>query len=46
MDFVDNAINPKTGTIRARAVFDNKDGFLTPGFFGDYGYSAAPMTGF
>jgi multidrug efflux system membrane fusion protein len=34
MDFVDNAINPKTGTIRARAVFDNKDGFLTPGFFG------------
>jgi membrane fusion protein, multidrug efflux system len=34
MDFVDNAINPKTGTIRARAIFDNKDGFLTPGFFG------------
>jgi multidrug efflux system membrane fusion protein len=34
MDFVDNAINPKTSTIRARAVFDNKDGFLTPGFFG------------
>ena len=34
MDFVDNAVNPKTGTIRARAVFDNKDGFLTPGFFG------------
>src|SRR5580658_521393 len=34
MDFVDNAINPKTGTIRGRAVFDNKDGFLTPGFFG------------
>jgi multidrug efflux system membrane fusion protein len=34
MDFVDNAINPKTGTIRGRAVFDNKDDFLTPGFFG------------
>jgi RND family efflux transporter MFP subunit len=34
MDFVDNAINPKTGTIRGRAVFDNKDGFLTPGLFG------------
>jgi membrane fusion protein, multidrug efflux system len=34
MDFVDNAINPKTGTIRGRAIFDNKDGFLTPGFFG------------
>jgi RND family efflux transporter MFP subunit len=34
MDFVDNAVNPKTGTIRGRAVFDNKDGLLTPGFFG------------
>lgn len=34
MDFVDNAINPKTGTIRGRAIFDNKDAFLTPGFFG------------
>lgn len=34
MDFVDNAVNPKTGTIRGRAIFDNKDGFLTPGFFG------------
>jgi membrane fusion protein, multidrug efflux system len=34
MNFVDNVLNPKTGTIRGRAVFDNKDGFLTPGFFG------------
>ena len=34
MDFVDNVLNPKTGTIRGRAVFDNKDGLLTPGFFG------------
>jgi multidrug efflux system membrane fusion protein len=34
MDFVDNVINPKTGTIRGRAIFDNKDGVLTPGFFG------------
>jgi RND family efflux transporter MFP subunit len=34
MDFVDNVINPRTGTIRGRAVFDNKDGMLTPGFFG------------
>jgi RND family efflux transporter MFP subunit len=34
MDFVDNVINQKTGTIRGRAIFDNKDGFLTPGFFG------------
>jgi membrane fusion protein, multidrug efflux system len=34
MDFVDNALNPKTGTIRGRAIFDNKDGLLTPGYFG------------
>jgi multidrug efflux system membrane fusion protein len=34
MNFVDNVLNPKTGTIRGRAVFDNKDGFLIPGFFG------------
>jgi RND family efflux transporter MFP subunit len=34
MDFVDNAVNAKTGTIRGRAVFENKNGFLTPGFFG------------
>jgi RND family efflux transporter MFP subunit len=34
MNFVDNAVNPRTGTIRGRAVFDNKDGLLTPGFFG------------
>lgn len=34
MDFVDNALNPKTGTIRGRAIFENKDGLLTPGYFG------------
>src|SRR6266566_3959986 len=34
MDFVDNALNPKTGTIRGRAVFEHKNGLLTPGFFG------------
>src|SRR5882724_918271 len=34
MDFVDNVLNAKTGTIRGRAIFENKDGFLTPGFFG------------
>ncbi|HTE42535.1 MAG TPA: efflux RND transporter periplasmic adaptor subunit [Steroidobacteraceae bacterium] len=31
--FVDNQVNPRTGTIRGRAVFDNKDGYLTPGLF-------------
>jgi membrane fusion protein, multidrug efflux system len=34
MDFVDNVVNVKTGTIRGRAIFDNQDGLLTPGFFG------------
>lgn len=33
MDFVDNQLNPATGTIRARAVFDNKDRLFTPGLF-------------
>ena len=29
MNFVDNQVNPKTGTIRGRAVFDNSDGNYT-----------------
>lgn len=33
MVFVDNQIDPHTGTIRARAAFDNKDGYFTPGLF-------------
>ncbi|MBM0103999.1 efflux RND transporter periplasmic adaptor subunit [Steroidobacter sp. S1-65] len=33
MSFVDNQVDPRTGTIRARASFDNKDGYLTPGLF-------------
>jgi RND family efflux transporter MFP subunit len=31
MNFVDNALNPETGTIRARAVLDNADHQFTPG---------------
>ncbi len=34
MDFVDNQLNARSGTIRGRAIFDNKDQFLTPGTFG------------
>ncbi|MFO1124309.1 MAG: efflux RND transporter periplasmic adaptor subunit [Methylocystis sp.] len=34
MDFLDNQINRRSGTIRGRAIFDNKDYFLTPGAFG------------
>jgi RND family efflux transporter MFP subunit len=33
MNFVDNQLNPQTGTIRARAVLQNPDGFFTPGMF-------------
>jgi multidrug efflux system membrane fusion protein len=33
MDFVDNAIDPATGTIIGRAVIPNPDGDLTPGMF-------------
>lgn len=33
VDFVDNQINPATGTIRARAVFPNADRLMAPGFF-------------
>src|SRR5262245_1674016 len=34
MDFVDNVVSTRSGSIRGRAIFDNKDGLLTPGFFG------------
>jgi multidrug efflux system membrane fusion protein len=33
MDFLDNQLDGATGTIRARAVFRNSDGQLTPGLF-------------
>ncbi len=34
LDFLDNRIDQASGTIRGRAVFDNKAGELTPGLFG------------
>jgi RND family efflux transporter MFP subunit len=34
VDFVDNRLDAASGTIRARAIFENKDLFLTPGLFG------------
>lgn len=34
VDFTDNGIDPRSGTLRARAVVSNPDGFLTPGLFG------------
>jgi RND family efflux transporter MFP subunit len=33
VDFVDNHVDPTTGTMRARGVFPNPTGLLTPGYF-------------
>jgi RND family efflux transporter MFP subunit len=42
MDFVDNAIDRRSGTIRGRAVFANPNGTFTPGMFGRIQVAAAP----
>lgn len=34
VDFIDNRIDPATGTMRGRAVLENKEMLLTPGLFG------------
>jgi RND family efflux transporter MFP subunit len=34
MDFVDNVIDENTGTVKGRALVDNKDGIIFPGLFG------------
>lgn len=33
VDFIDNRVDPATGTIRARATLSNPDGLLTPGLY-------------
>lgn len=33
LDFIDNRVDPVSGTIRGRAVLDNSDGHFTPGLF-------------
>jgi len=33
MQFIDNQVDPRSGTVRVRAVFDNADGRLMPGQF-------------
>jgi RND family efflux transporter MFP subunit len=33
VNFIDNQVNPKTGTLRVRGVFANKDEALSPGYF-------------
>jgi len=42
MDFVDNAIDGSSGTIRGRAVFPNPQGTFTPGMFGRIQVAAGP----
>jgi RND family efflux transporter MFP subunit len=42
MDFVNNVINTSTGTILARAVFDNHNHVFTPGMFGRVRVPASP----
>ena len=41
-DFIDNAIDRASGTIRARAEFANPDGTLTPGMFARIQVPAGP----
>lgn len=41
INFVDNRIDPHTGTMRARAVFANGDLLFTPGMFGRLRFSAS-----
>jgi len=43
-DFVDNAIDRASGTIRARAEFANPDGTLTPGMFARIQVPAGPAS--
>jgi RND family efflux transporter MFP subunit len=42
MDFVNNVIDSSTGTIRARALFDNPNGVFTPGMFARVRVPASP----
>lgn len=34
IDYVDNRVDPETGTVTARALFNNEDGELIPGLYG------------
>jgi RND family efflux transporter MFP subunit len=44
IDFVDNAFDRSSGTIRGRAVVDNPDGFISPGMFGQMRlFASAPV---
>jgi RND family efflux transporter MFP subunit len=42
LDFFDNQVNPQTGTIRLRAIFENGDRTLVPGMFGNLRVLSGP----
>ena len=42
LDFLDNSVNPGSGTIQARAIVPNPDGFLKPGMMGRLRLAASP----
>ena len=42
LDFVDNRLNPATGSMRLRAVFDNRGGRFTPGLSARIRLGAGP----
>jgi RND family efflux transporter MFP subunit len=42
VDFVDNRVDPATGTIRVRGVFENKNGLLRPGLFANLRIPSSP----
>ncbi len=44
LDFTDNGLDPRSGTIRGRAVIRNAGAFLTPGMFGNMRLSAGGTT--
>ena len=44
VDFFDNQVDEKTGTIRVRAVFDNADHALVPGLFAKVRVPSGPAT--
>jgi RND family efflux transporter MFP subunit len=44
LDFTDNGLDPRSGTIRGRAVLANAGMFLTPGLFGNMRLSTGATT--
>lgn len=44
LDFTDNGLDPRSGTIRGRAVLSNSGLFLTPGMFGNMRLSTGART--